>query len=221
MSFASKLSLRVNEIFYSIQGEGSFSGRKCLFVRLTGCPLRCRWCDTEYAFYEGRRLTFTEIRHELSLYPCKLVEVTGGEPLIQKNVYPFFEFLHNFNYEILLETSGAISVAKVPSYVHIVMDLKPPHSGESHKNCMDNLQLLKPSDDLKFVIAHEEDFYWAESLVAEKNLTKRFRNPPIVQPAHPDFPPEKLADLVKKSPVDFRLGLQLHKYIYPLASRGV
>lgn len=216
-----KPSLFVNEIFYSIQGEGSYAGYKCLFVRLTGCPLRCVWCDTKYAFHEGERMSFHQILFELKKYPSQLVEITGGEPLIQKNVYLFFDFLQQEGFKILLETSGALSLKKVPPFVHIIMDLKAPGSGESDKNLYQNLNLLKHSDDVKIVIAHTEDFYWAESICQKFGVFHKLQKPPILQPAFGIMENEVLAELIKKSPYPFRFGLQLHKYIYSPEKKGV
>ena len=143
--------VKISEIFYSIQGEAGYAGQKCIFIRLTGCPLRCVWCDTTYSFHGGETATVSAILSEIRKYPCNLVEITGGEPLLQKSCYALFEALHEKEYKVLLETSGAIAIDKVPSFVTIIMDLKAPASGESSKNLWTNLDFLKQEDSLKIV----------------------------------------------------------------------
>ena len=214
-------SLKVNEIFYSIQGEGSYTGYPCIFIRLAGCNLRCRWCDTSYSFYEGVRQPFEEILQTVAGYPGTLIELTGGEPLLQDQIYLFFKILHRRNYRVLLETSGSVSIKKIPWFVHIVMDLKPPASGEGSKSLLENLHLLKDSDDLKFVIQNENDFNWVENICRDyKNDIHRLNKPPIVQPVFGELPLADVSDLLKNSPLRFRLGIQLHKYIYPDVRKG-
>ena len=214
-------SLKVNEIFYSIQGEGSYTGYPCIFIRLAGCNLRCRWCDTSYAFYEGSRLPFENILQKVAEYPGNLIELTGGEPLLQEQIYLFFKILSRRNYKALLETSGSISIGRIPSFVHIIMDLKPPASGEESKNLLGNLPLLKNSDDLKFVIQNEDDFHWAEDICRDhRNDILRLDKPPIIQPVFGELPLRDVSDFLKNSPLRFRLGIQLHKYIYPDARKG-
>ena len=155
-------SLKINEIFYSIQGEASQSGMPCVFVRLSGCPLRCRWCDTEYAFHEGERLGFEQILEKIKSYGCRLVEITGGEPLAQPACLPFMELLEKEGFDLMLETSGAYCVKNVPSKVKIIMDLKAPGSGEQNKNRYENLQYLCPEkDELKIVVSDRGDFEYA------------------------------------------------------------
>ena len=218
-------SLQINEIFYSIQGEGSFTGHPCVFVRLMGCNLRCRWCDTTHSFYEGRARSFADILGEVQTHPRHLVEITGGEPLLQRSVIPFFYFLDAHGHKLLLETSGSVSVQEVPDFVHIIMDLKAPGSGEALKNRFQNIALLKPSDDLKFVVSNEEDFRWAEQICLTHRIPHQLEKPAIIQPvfegAAPLFSLPDLARLIKESAVPFRLGVQLHKYIYPSEMRGV
>src|SRR5271156_6583287 len=154
-------TLTINEIFYSIQGESTFAGQPCVFVRLTGCDLRCTYCDTEYAFYEGKRRTLGEIMAEVEKHPCKLVEVTGGEPLLQKRVHTLMSRLCDAGYTVLIETSGAHDISPVDTRVHRIMDLKTPSSGEVARNRMENLPLLGPRDEIKFVIGSDEDYAWA------------------------------------------------------------
>lgn len=214
-------TLTITEIFYSIQGEGSFAGEPCAFVRLTGCHLRCIWCDSEYSFFGGEKISLFDIMDRLSQFPTKNVEITGGEPLLQKNVYSLMKLLDDRGYRIMLETSGARSIEQVPTFVHIVMDLKAPGSGEVNKNIYANLDFLKPSDDLKIVIRDEADFRWTEKIVKDKNIHSKLLRPPIVQPSFGEMEPAILAELVKQSALPFRLGLQLHKYIYSPELKGV
>ncbi|MCB1201475.1 MAG: radical SAM protein [Leptospiraceae bacterium] len=213
--------LRLTEVFHSIQGEGTYAGFPCLFIRLTGCNLRCSWCDTTYSFHGGTKVTTDDLLRQAEQYPHSLIEFTGGEPLLQKELYPAIELFHAHNRKILIETSGSLSIEKVPSYVHIVLDMKPPGSGESHKNMVSNLALLKDSDDLKFVIANAEDFYWAEEFVMNHPEIRRLKNPAIVQAAFGDFDHAKLAELVLQSKVPFRMGMQLHKFIWEPTLTGV
>ena len=214
--------LSINEIFYSIQGEGSYSGYPCIFVRLMGCNLRCTWCDTEYSFYEGKKLTYEEIYDIIEGYPqCKMVEFTGGEPLLQKNIYPFFDVLYRQGYQILLETSGSINIEFVPSYVHIVMDLKAPDSKESEANHYDNIYRLKPTDDLKIVVASVDDMQWAYDICHEYSISNVLNKPVILQPAFGIISAEEVGEFIKAIEYPFRLGLQLHKYIYSATARGV
>src|ERR1700734_637060 len=154
-------TLTINEIFYSIQGESTLAGRPCVFVRLTGCDLRCTYCDTEYAFYEGKRRVLGEIVAEVEKYPCRLVEVTGGEPLLQKRVHKLMSRLCDDGHTVLIETSGAHDIAPIDARVHRIMDLKCPGSGECERNRMTNLALLGVRDEVKFVVGPEEDYAWA------------------------------------------------------------
>ena len=213
--------LSINEIFYSIQGEGSYAGYACIFIRLMGCNLRCTWCDTEYSFYEGSKQSYDDIYNTIQKYPCTMVELTGGEPLLQKNIFPFFDFLYKKGYQILIETSGSISIENIPNYVHIVMDLKAPASGESEKNIYSNLSLLKPTDDLKIVVASQEDMQWAYNICREYLIDTILKKPVILQPAFNIISPEDVGEFIKHSQYIFRLGMQLHKYIYSPTAKGV
>ncbi len=214
-------TLVVNEIFYSIQGEASFSGYPCIFIRLTGCHLRCNWCDTSYSFYEGTKNTFHEIFDQIKKFPSHLVEITGGEPLLQQNVFLFFQFLYERKYKILLETSGAKSISEVPEFVHIVMDIKAPGSGEVEKNDHQNLYSIKPSDDLKIVVSSGMDLKWAEEICIQHNVHSILNKPPILQPVFENISLKEIGEFIKYSSVAFRLGMQMHKYIYPAHARGV
>lgn len=215
------LTLKVNEIFYSIQGEGTYALHPCAFIRLTGCNLRCTWCDTTYSFYEGEQATLENILGTVLAYNSTLVEITGGEPLLQRNVYPLFELLHEAKKRVLLETSGSILIDRVPGYVHIILDMKAPGSGEAEKNRYENLRLMKSTDDLKIVIANRGDFEFAENLIREQMAGKTLLNPPIVQPVFGMLEPAEVGEWIKESDIRFRLGMQLHKYIYEPTLRAV
>ena len=215
------LSLKINEIFYSIQGEGSYALYPCVFVRLSGCNLRCTWCDTTYSFYEGGQQTLAQIMDKISEFKSNIVEVTGGEPLLQKNVYSLFDVLRAAGKRVLVETSGSIRIDKVPEFVHIVLDMKAPDSGEAEKNCYENLQIMKESDDLKIVVASKNDFDFAENLVEKYHMNEHLLQPVIIQPAFGIMEPAVVGDWVKNSAQNLRLGLQLHKYIYEPTLRAV
>ncbi|MCA9726929.1 MAG: radical SAM protein, partial [Candidatus Eisenbacteria bacterium] len=165
--------MRVAEIFHSIQGESTWAGRPCTFVRLTGCPLRCRWCDTEYAFHGGTEMSQAEVLDRVASYGCALVEVTGGEPLAQKECPALLRELCDRGYSVLLETSGAVSTESVDPRVVTVLDLKCPDSGESERNRWDNLDRLRPQDEIKFVLATRRDYEWALETVRHRDLARR------------------------------------------------
>ena len=211
--------LTVNEIFYSIQGESTFAGLPCVFVRLTYCNLRCVWCDTEYAFYEGREMSFEEILEEVGRYPSKLIEVTGGEPLAQEGVHELMRMLCDRGYTVLLETSGSISIAKVDPRVRIIMDIKCPGSGMEKKNVWENIRYLKPTDEVKFVVAHREDFDWAVEVVKRYEIEKKC--PVLFSPVFGEVQPIELARWLLESGLGARMQLQLHKYIWEPETRGV
>jgi len=212
--------LKINEIFYSIQGESTHAGRPCAFVRLMACPLRCTYCDTEYAFYEGKTKSFDEIFEVLKSYPTKLVEVTGGEPLAQPNAIPFMEELLARGYEVLIETSGALPIQSIPAAVKVIMDLKTPGSGEVARNHWDNMAYLKPGlDEVKFVICNREDFNFAVEKSAQYKLFDKVTV--LASPSHKDLKPMDLAEWVLESGLPFRMQLQLHKYVWSQDTRGV
>jgi 7-carboxy-7-deazaguanine synthase len=213
------LRLWVNEIFYSIQGESTFAGRPCVFVRLAGCNLRCSYCDTTYAFYEGTRLGLEEILGKVRDFPCRLVEVTGGEPLLQPNVLPLLSALCDLQYTVLLETSGALDIGPVDPRVHRIMDLKCPSSGECHRNRMGNLELLTPRDEVKFVIGTEEDFQWAQEQLS--GAWVRRVGAVLFSPVFGVLDPAILARWILDAGLPVRLQLQLHKYIWGPNLRGV
>ena len=216
-------TLTINEIFYSIQGESTFAGQPCVFVRLTGCDLRCTYCDTEYAFYEGKRRTFDEIIAEVTRHPCQLVEITGGEPLLQRRVHGLMARLADLNYTVLIETSGAHDIGAIDPRVHRIMDLKTPSSGESARNRMANLDLLGPRDEVKFVIGSEEDYAWASGQVRAglpgwaDRVNAILFSPVFGQITPLDLATRLLADGLPK----VRMQLQMHKLIWEPNKRGV
>lgn len=216
---ATEKSLLITETFYSIQGEGSYVGKTCIFIRLKGCNLRCTWCDTTYSFHNGKAMTISEIMSHIDQYQCDTVEITGGEPLLQKNVYHLMKELISQGKKVLLETSGSISIEEVPEEVHIVLDMKAPGSGEVEKNDYHNLKLMKPTDDLKIVISHEDDFKWVEDQY--KNSWPQLTSKIFLQPSFHEMPAADLAELIKQSRIDFNLSLQLHKFIYSPEAQGV
>jgi 7-carboxy-7-deazaguanine synthase len=216
----SQETLAINEIFHSIQGESSHAGRPCTFVRLKGCPLRCRWCDSEYAFFEGTQKTFTEVLAQVRDFSCQLVEVTGGEPLAQRNCIPFLKLLSDSGFEVLLETSGAFDVSEVPNSVKIIMDLKAPGSGEEARNKWENLKHLKPGkDEIKIVVGDEKDFQFALASVVENKLfDKGFTV--LLSAVDGELEQAKLADWILESRLPFRFQHQVHKFIWPAKERG-
>jgi 7-carboxy-7-deazaguanine synthase len=212
--------LRINEIFFSIQGESTWAGCPCVFVRLTGCNLRCRWCDTEYAFYEGRHLTIEEVVERVRGYGCNLVEVTGGEPLLQKGVHSLFRLLLDCGLTVLVETSGERDLSLVDPRVIKIMDLKCPSSGECARNRMTNLQHLSTRDEVKFVIADRCDFEWACEIVNRYRLPQHV-SAVLMSPVFGALPPVDLANWILKERLPVRLQLQTHKHIWPPDTRGV
>ena len=216
-------TLTINEIFYSIQGESTFAGQPCVFVRLTGCDLRCTYCDTEYAFYEGKRRSLDEIVAEVEKHPCKLVEVTGGEPLLQKRVHKLMSRLADDGYTVLIETSGAHDISLVDVRVHRIMDLKCPSSGECERNRKENLPLLGVRDEVKFVIGTAEDYAWAKAqvLAGIPGWADRV-NAILFSPVFGKMTPLDLATRVMADALPrVRMQLQMHKLIWEPNQRGV
>jgi len=211
--------LRVNEIFYSLQGEGTRVGRPCVFVRLTGCNLRCIWCDTPYAFHEGRWMTVSQVVEAVRSYGCQLVEVTGGEPLLQPATAVLLSRLADEFPTVLLETGGALSIAELDSRVVRILDVKCPGSGESERNHWENMGLLRHSDEVKFVLADRADYEWARDVVARYDLTSRCEV--LLAPVHGTLRPADLAAWILADRLPVRLGLQLHKLVWPGVERGV
>jgi 7-carboxy-7-deazaguanine synthase len=215
------MDLRITEIFLSIQGESSHAGRPCSFVRLTGCPMRCVWCDSEYTFTGGKQTTFDEIFAELSAYDCKLVEVTGGEPLAQKNVFPFITRLLDFGYEVLIETGGFVSTEKVDERAQLILDVKCPASGEAGRNHWANLERLrKEKDEVKFVIADLNDWEFARKVIEKYDLQKRTKEI-LISPVFGIENLPEIAETISRSGLRARLNLQLHKYIWGSDVHGV
>lgn len=219
MSGSTDATLRVNEIFYSIQGESSHAGRPCVFVRLTGCPLRCNYCDTEYAFYEGRSMRVDEIVAAVRAHPARLVEVTGGEPLAQPESIPLMQRLLDAGYEVLLETSGALDVSNVPSPVRKILDLKTPDSGEVERNLWSNLAHLASHDEVKFVIQSRRDYEWARATMREHRLDARVQV--LFSPVWESAVRADLARWMLEDALPARYQLQLHKILWPGVERGV
>ena len=212
--------LTINEIFHSIQGESTYAGRPCVFVRLTACDLRCSWCDTPYAFHEGRKMSVDEVVADVESRGCPTVEVTGGEPLLQTDVYPLMQRLLDSGKTVLIETGGHRSIANVPAGVIRIMDVKCPGSGESEKNDWGNLTLLTKSDEAKFVIADRTDYEYARDIVRRENLPARV-NAVLFSPVHGKLDPKLLAEWVIADRLDVRVQLQMHKYIWSPDTRGV
>ena len=212
--------LRINEIFFSIQGESTWAGRPCAFVRLTGCDLRCSWCDTEYAFHEGRTMAVEEVAALLLAYGCDLVEVTGGEPLLQAGVYPLIVRLLDMGTTVLVETSGASDVSRLDVRAIKVMDLKCPGSGESARNLWSNLEHLTPRDEVKFVIADRADYEWARDVLRRDNLAPRV-NAVLMSCVFGRLEPALLAGWILADRLPVRMQLQIHKHIWAPDARGV
>ena len=204
--------LRITEIFFSLQGEARTVGFPTVFIRLTGCPLRCQYCDTAYAFTGGEWLDFDAILEAVGEYKTKYVTVTGGEPLAQKNCMGLLKKLCDAGYEVSLETSGAISVAGVDSRVSKVMDIKTPGSGEVEKNLFENVEFLNEKDQVKFVICNEQDYEWAKQEITEHHIADRAEI--LFSPSHEELEAGLLADWVLKDQLAVRLQIQLHKYLW-------
>lgn len=215
------MDLRITEIFLSIQGESSHAGRPCAFVRLTGCPMRCRWCDSVYTFTGGTRQTFDEIFAELKDFGCPLVEVTGGDPLAQKNVFPFISELLDRGYEVLIETGGFFSTEMIDGRAKIILDVKCPASGESERNHWANLERLnREKDEIKFVIADLNDWEFARDVIEKYDLENRAKEV-LVSPIFGIENLAEIAETVSRSGLKVRLNLQLHKYIWGANVHGV
>ena len=212
--------LTVNEIFYSIQGESSFSGRPCVFVRLTACDLRCRWCDTPYAFDEGAPISVDDVFARVESYDCPLVEITGGEPLLQRDVYALMTRLLDGGRTVLLETGGHIDISEVPEAVVKVVDVKCPGSGEATRTDWANLDRLARHDEVKFVIADRTDYEFARDVVDRYRLDRRCAGA-LFSPVHGALDPAALSAWVLRDHVPVRVQVQLHKYLWGADARGV
>jgi 7-carboxy-7-deazaguanine synthase len=212
--------LTINEIFHSIQGESTHAGRPCVFVRLTACDLRCSWCDTPYAFHEGQKMSVDDVVGRVCAYGCDVVEITGGEPLLQKDVYLLMQRLLDEGQTVMLETGGHLSVDQVPAGVVRVIDVKCPGSGESDKNYWPNLDQLWSTDEVKFVIKDRADYEYARDVVSKHDQVGRCAAVHF-SPVHGVQDPKQLAAWVLADRLKVRVQLQLHKYIWDPTTRGV
>jgi len=213
--------LMITEIYLSVQGESTWVGQPCTFIRLTGCPLRCTYCDTEYAFYGGTRMDLAEVMARTGELGCPLVEVTGGEPLAQPNCTALLQALLDAGYTVLLETSGAYSIENVPRAVHKIVDLKCPSSGEMHRNLYENMNLLAPEDEVKFVLGSREDYDWSKEQVHKYGLPEKCRAV-LFSCVFGKLEPAQLVEwMVEDKLFGVRFQLQAHKFIWPPDAKGV
>jgi len=212
--------ITVNEIFYSVQGESSYAGRPCVFVRLTACDLRCSWCDTPYAFHEGAKRPLSSVLDAVDEYGCGLVEVTGGEPLLQEDVYPLMQGLLARGKTVLLETGGHRNTTRVPDQVVTILDVKCPGSGEAEHMDWTNLDRLRAHDEVKFVVKDRADYDYARDVIARYNLSTRAAAIHL-SPVHGVLDPRTLSEWVLADSLPVRVQLQLHKYIWDAHTRGV
>lgn len=213
-------SLKINEIFHSIQGESTASGLPCVFVRLTYCNLRCVYCDTEYAFYDGKDMKLDEIIEQVDRYNCKLVEITGGEPLVQEEVHNLMTKLCDKGYSVMIETGGSLPVGNIDKRVKIIMDLKTPYSKMENKNRYENIEYLKPLDEVKFVIGSREDYQWSKEIIKKYNLTEKVSQV-LLSPVFEEVQNIDLATWILEDKLNVRFQIQLHKYIWHPETRGV
>ncbi|HED35144.1 MAG TPA: 7-carboxy-7-deazaguanine synthase QueE [Gammaproteobacteria bacterium] len=204
--------LRITEIFFSLQGESTFVGLPSVFVRLTGCPLRCDYCDTEYAFSGGEWLELSAIIQQIKQYNTQYICVTGGEPLAQRDCGELLKCLCDEGYCVSLETSGALDISGVDSRVHRIMDIKTPDSGEASKNCYENIELLSSRDEVKFVLCSRSDYDWANAIIKEYSLVDKCQV--LFSPVHSGLSAQTLADWIIADQLNVRFQLQLHKYLW-------
>lgn len=212
-------TLVVNEIFYSIQGESTHAGRPCVFVRLTYCNIRCSYCDTDYAFYDGREMSIDEIVGSIKGHGCNLVEITGGEPLFQTNVHELMTRLCDGGYEVLIETGGSIDIKRIDPRVKRIVDFKCPSSKMVKNNLWENVRHLKDGDEVKFVIGDREDYEWSKHKINEYTLVDRF--PVLLSVVFSELEPIRLAEWILEDKLNVQLQLQVHKYIWTPQKRGV
>ena len=212
--------LTVNEIYLSVQGESTHVGRACTFVRLTACDLRCTWCDTAYAFSGGRKMSVEEVIAEVEKLGCRLVEVTGGEPLLQREATTLMQTMIDSGYEVLLETGGHVPLDDVPDEVRVIVDVKCPGSGEAHRMHWPNLDALSATDEVKFVIKDRHDFDYARVIVVRHRLNER-AGAVLFSPVHGVLDPVSLAQWILEARLPVRLQLQMHKYIWGADAKGV
>ena len=213
------MKLKINEIYYSIQGESSYTGLPCIFIRLTYCNLRCTYCDSEYTFHDGEDMTVNEIMARIKQYKCNLVEVTGGEPLFQKGCIELLQKLTDSKYNVLLETSGSLSIENVPKKVINIIDFKCPSSNMKKKNYWENLKFIKQKDEIKFVIGNKEDYEWAKRKINEYNLTKKCMV--LMSPVYKEIESKTIIEWILNDNLDVKFQIQLHKNIWEDETKGV
>ena len=213
------MKLKINEIYYSVQGESTFMGKPCIFIRLTYCNLRCSYCDSEYTFHEGKDMYIKDIIKKIEEYPCNLVEVTGGEPLFQKNCIILLSELVKRKYKVLLETSGSLSIENVPKQVINIIDFKCPSSKMEKKNLWDNINFIKDNDQIKFVIGNKEDYEWTKNKISKYNLDSKCEI--LLSPVYKKIEPKQIVDWILKDNLNVRFQMQLHKEVWPESVRGV
>ena len=213
------MTLKINEIYYSVQGESTHAGRPCIFIRLTYCNLRCSYCDTEYAFYDGKGMEITYIMSEIKRWDCNLVEVTGGEPLFQDECIDLLNELVNSNYEVMLETGGSLSISDVPKIVVKIVDFKCPSSGMVKKNLWSIADDLQSHDEVKFVIGNREDFDWAKDRITEYSLDKICTL--LFSPTFGEIDPQQIVEWILAENLPVRMQLQMHKMIWSPEEKGV
>ena len=213
------MSLKVNEIYFSIQGESTHAGRPCIFIRLTYCNLRCTYCDTEYAFYEGKDMEISEIIAEIKQWNCQLVEVTGGEPLFQDECIILLDELLKGNYEVALETGGSLPIDNVPKKVIKIVDFKCPSSGMEKKNLWSIVDDLEPKDEIKFVIGNREDYEWTKKKITKYHLTNRCTV--LLSPIFNQIEPEIIVEWILADSLPVRMQIQIHIYIWKSDKKGV
>ncbi len=211
--------LKVNEIYVSIQGESSHMGLPCIFIRLTGCNLRCTWCDTAHAFYAGKNFTLEEILKKVETFKVPLVEITGGEPLMQEDVYPLMNSLLEKGYQVMLETGGSLSIDRVPEKIIKILDIKCPGSGEELKNHLENLKLLSPHDEIKFVLLDRSDYEWSRDLMQKLKLPSSAQI--LFSPVYDKLNLKDLSKWILEDQLPVRLQTQLHKVIWSKNTIGV
>jgi 7-carboxy-7-deazaguanine synthase len=212
--------VRINEIFHSLQGESTWAGLPCVFVRLTGCNLRCSWCDTAYAFYEGHQMDVADVVGKVDAFGCTLVEITGGEPLLQPGVHPLIATLLERGYQVMIETSGERDISALDSRVVRIVDLKCPGSGESERNRWSNLDHLTQRDELKFVVSDRRDYEWARAAIRTHRLSQRV-NAVLLSPVFGKLEASDLAAWILEDRLPVRMQLQMHKHIWSPTARGV
>ncbi len=215
------MPLKVNEIFLSIQGESSHAGRPCAFIRLAGCNLRCSYCDTRYAYEEGSLRELSAIERQISAFGCRLVEITGGEPLIQTGTPELTRALLDQGYRVLMETNGSLDIGVIDARCTRIVDVKCPSSGESGKNRLENLAIITPNDEVKFVIGDRSDFDYAKGVISRHLSCREGLNPPLISPVWGRIEQERLARWIIEDHLDVRLQIQLHKVIWGPERRGV